>query len=147
VKNNKNNCFLFINNKKKDLCEYYNFEKSNEEILIVKLIETKTISDMSFMFNKCESLSFIPNFSNWNTDEVRDMKHMFNDCISLQFLPDISKWETNNVEDMKYMFFNCKNLLSLPEISNWKTSKVNPQSPCKRKLLLLKLIINKFLIK
>ena len=124
VKNNKNNCLLFINNKKKDLCEYYNFEKSNEEILIVKLIETKTISDMSFMFNKCESLYFLPNFENWNTDEVTDMKYMFCECISLQSLPDISKWNTINVEDMKYMFYNCKNLLSLPDISNWKTSKV-----------------------
>jgi hypothetical protein len=73
VKNNRNNCFLFINNKKKDLCEYYNFEKNNEEILIVKLIEIKTITDMSFMFCKCETLSFVPNMWNWNTDEVIDI--------------------------------------------------------------------------
>ena len=140
VKNNKNNCFLIINNKKKDLCEYYNFEKNNEEILLVKLIETKTISDMSFMFSKCESLSFIPNFSNWNTDEVKDMKYMFNECSSLQSLQDISKWETKNVEDMKYMFFKCKNLLSLPDISNWNTSNVTDMSFMFANCLLLEFI-------
>ena len=140
VKNNKNNCFLFVNNKKKDLCEYYNFEKNFEEVLIVKLIETKTISDMSFMFSECESLSFVPNFSNWNTDEVIDMKYMFYDCISLQSLPDISKWNTNNIEDMKYMFFNCKNLLSLPDISNWNTSNVTDMSYMFANCQLLKLM-------
>ena len=128
VKNNKNNCFLFINNKKKDLCEYYNCEKDNEEILIIKLIETKKIFDMSFMFCNCESLYFVPNFSNWYTDDVTDMKYMFYECISLKSIPDISKWNTCNVIDMKFMFFNCQNLLSLPDISKWDTSKVTDMS-------------------
>ena len=124
VKNNKNNCFIFINNKKKDLSEFYYFDKINEEILIIKLVETKTISDMSFMFCQCDSLYYVPNFSNWCMDDVTDMKYMFCNCFSLKSISDISKWNTSNVSDMQFMFFNCRNLTSLPDISNWKTSKV-----------------------
>ena len=50
VKNNKNNCFILINNKRCEICEYYDInEKENKRNLIIKFIENKNITDISFM--------------------------------------------------------------------------------------------------
>ena len=42
---------------------------------------------------------------------------MFNKCTSLSNLPDISKCNANNVTNMSGMFNNCKSLSSLHDIS------------------------------
>ena len=52
------------------------------------------------------------------------MSYMFYNCSSLSFLPDISKWNTNNVNDMKGIFSECKSLESLPDISKWNSNKI-----------------------
>ena len=39
------------------------------------------------------------------------MSSMFNKCSSLSSLPDISKWNTNNVTDMNHMFYGCSNMI------------------------------------
>ena len=51
VNNNKYNCYLLINNKKMELCEYYlNQEKNEENEITVKLIKEKILKDISCMF-------------------------------------------------------------------------------------------------
>ena len=42
------------------------------------------------------------------------MSYMFNRCKSLSSLPDISKWNTKNVNHMSYMFLGCKSNLNIP---------------------------------
>jgi len=32
---------------------------------------------------------------------------MFAGCTSLIYLPDISNWNTQNITNMKYLFYNC----------------------------------------
>ena len=64
----------------------------------------------------------LPNISNWNTNNVTNMSYMFSYCKSLTSLPDISNWNTNNVTNMSYMFYNCESLTSLPDISNWNVT-------------------------
>ena len=59
VKNNKKNCYLLINNKKKELCEYYKLEEERENLKI-KLIENKIINNMSYTFSECKSLLSLP---------------------------------------------------------------------------------------
>ena len=57
VKINKDNCFLLINEKKYELCEFYDFEnETNSETLEVNLIEIIKINNMSFMFCECNNL-------------------------------------------------------------------------------------------
>ena len=85
---------------------------------------TNNITDMSYMFYKCESLSSLPDISKWNTKNVTNMSYMFCNCTSLNGLPDLSKWNTNNVTNMSYMFCNCTSLNSLPDISKWNTNIV-----------------------
>ena len=43
--------------------------------------------------------------------KVSNMIGMFAGCKSLSFLPDISKWNTNNVSDMRNMFEDCLNII------------------------------------
>jgi len=70
---------------------------------------------MSFMFNYCSSLSFLPDISKWNTNNATDNSYMFNYCKSL-FLPDISKWNVYNVTKISFMFNYYISLSSLPDI-------------------------------
>ena len=62
----------------------------------------------------CSSLTYLPDISKWNTNNVTNMYGIFGGCSSLAFLPDISKWNTNNITNMSYMFYNCKDGLNIP---------------------------------
>jgi surface protein len=76
--------------------------------------DTSNVSDMSFMFSECASLSSIPFF---DTSNVSDMSHMFEFCYSLTSIPF---FDTSNVSNMSFMFYKCKLLISIPffDISN-----------------------------
>ena len=51
---------------------------------------------------------------------LNNIKCMFYNCSLLTYLPDISKWETDNIIETDYLFANCSSLISIPEISKWK---------------------------
>ena len=53
----------------------------------------------------------------YNFDNITDLSYMFNECESLISLPDISNLNTSNVTNMNNMFYGCKSLISLPDIS------------------------------
>ena len=85
---------------------------------------TNDVNDMSQLFYGCKSLISLPDISKWNTDKVIDMSYMFFFCDSLESLPDISIWNTKQVQDISHMFGNCSSLLSIPDISKWNTINV-----------------------
>ena len=110
-------------------------------------LDTSKVTDMSAMFDECESLTNldISNFdtsqvtnmynmfvncykltnldvSHFNTSQVTDMTGMFADCYGLTSL-DVSHWDTSHVTDMSWMFSGCYNLTSL-DVSHWDTSHV-----------------------
>ena len=82
IENNKNNCKIIIDNKEQELIEYLKINK-NEKILKIKLKEIKSITNMSCMFDGCNSLTSLPDISNWNTNNVTDMSGIFCRCNSL----------------------------------------------------------------
>ena len=125
VEINKYNCYLIIDCQQKELCSLLKLNKNQKEknSLKISLIETKTITNISNMFNGCNSLKSLPDFSEWNTNKITDMSYMFNNCNSLELLPDISKWDIRNVINMSYMFSNCSSLKSIPDIDNWQLNK------------------------
>ena len=94
----------------------------------VSMWDTSNISNMSYLFNYCKSLTSLPDISKWITSNVTDMRGMFLDCESVASLPDISNWDTTNVTNMSNMFSGCKSLLSLPDISKWNTNNVTDMS-------------------
>jgi hypothetical protein len=42
---------------------------------------------MSYLFNECYSLAFIPNINKWNFRKVRKKEGMFKSCLSLCNIP------------------------------------------------------------
>ena len=126
VKNNRRKCKIIIDKKEFNLKTYVdiNVNQLNNGIFEIKLKGIKKVTNMSYMFYNCESLSSLPNISKWKTQNVTDMKFMFYNCTSLSTLSDISKWNTLNVINMSEMFSYCYSLSSLPEISKWNTQNV-----------------------
>ena len=120
-------------------------EVKNYEVVASKY---EDMTDMSYMFNGCESLTSI-DFSEWDASNVTTMRSMFNGCTSLTSVTfgdnfdtskvtdmsdmfyfcsgltslDLSNFDTSNVTDMSWMFYNCSGLTSL-DLSNFNTSKV-----------------------
>ena len=72
VENNKNKCKILINNKIQDIIEYINIndiidlKKYDDNILLIKLIETSKIIKMNSMFSDCKSLISLPDISFWD---------------------------------------------------------------------------------
>ena len=125
VEKNRNLCKMIINNKEYKIERRYYIKNYNHNILKLKLKGFNNITDMSYIFNECSSLSSLPDISKLNTDNVIDMCGMFNGCSSLTSLPDISKWNTNKVISMSYIFNGCSSLSSLPDISKWNIDNIN----------------------
>ena len=123
IGNNIDKVKLIINGKEIELCEKINIEDfiiNGKLEIIIKQI--KPITDMSYMFNYCNSLSFITNISNLDTSKVTNMQSMFSGC---EFIPNISNWDTSKVTNMQLMFSGCK---YIPDISKFNTSNVKDMS-------------------
>ena len=131
ISKNMHKCKIIFKSKEFDLKEYFNdidHNYNNKTLFNFKLKGINNITDMSHMFNGCNSLNYLPDLSSWNTSNIYDMSFMFSSCHSLLSLPDISKWNTSNVNSMRQMFYECNLLKSLPDISKWNTSNVNDMS-------------------
>ena len=119
VANNKNKCKYIYEDKQYELTQKFdltNYDKS-KDILEIKLIDIKNITNMTYLFYYCDSLVDVPDISDWNTSNITNMSYIFCHCKSLISLPDISKWNTSNVNYMQCIFWNCVSLISLPNIS------------------------------
>ena len=81
------------------------------EIENISYLNTSEMTDMSYMFYRCEKLQSL-DLSSFNTEMVETMRAMFSDCPKLQSL-DLSNFNTEKVTDMSYMFNNCSKLQSL----------------------------------
>ena len=139
VNNNKENCFLIINEKIMELSRYINlsdiYDTFNQIInwplrLDIKLIEqkNKVMNNISFMFYGINTLLSSSDFSEFETINITKMSYMFYNCSLFTQLPDISKFNTKNVTDMSYMFYNCSSLTQLPDISKFNTKNVTDMS-------------------
>ena len=93
INNNKDKCYLIIEEKKYDLIEYLLIKdiKTKGKNIEIKLKGFNRISDMSYMFYDCSSIFSLPNISKWNTSNITNMSYMFSNCSFLFSLPDISK--------------------------------------------------------
>ena len=116
VKNNKNKCKMIINKKESELMEEFNI--NNEKIIEIKLIKIAIITDMSYMFYGCSSLSSLSDISKWNTNNVTNMNSMFHGCSSLSYLPDIRYYiiKSGEVYKKNRIFYECFSLINLRDI-------------------------------
>ena len=126
INNNIHKCKVLYDNEEYDLNAYFQDIKpsyNNQDEFTIKL-KINNITNMSFIFNKCNSFSSLPDLSKWNTSNVISMNSLFCECESLTTLSDISELDTSNVIYMNSMFCECNSLSSLPDISKWNTSNV-----------------------
>ena len=115
----KENCEIYLNNKRIDFCYQYKFGKENKNE--IKIVSKTPLKSTNWMFFNCSSLTSL-NLSNFNTNNVTNMVAMFCDCSSLTSL-NLSNFNTNNVTNMEYMFYYCSSLISL-NLSNFNTNNV-----------------------
>ena len=112
--------------------EYLNTEKvtdmsymfsncSSLTSLDVTHFNTANVTNMWYMFSRCSALLSL-NVTNFNTANVTNMRNMFSSCSSLTSL-DVSHFNTANVTNMSYMFSNCVALTSL-DVTNFDTANV-----------------------
>ena len=138
VKKNKGKCKIIINNTQQELYQYLDTKNLNGiKSIEIKLIEIKTITDMSKMFSNCIWLYSLPDISKWDMSLVTNMSFMFSCCLSLANFEGISKWDISNVTDISYMFWGCSTFKMIPDISNWNTSSVVDMSYMFNRCLLL----------
>ena len=57
VENNKNKCKMIIDNKEYEISEIYDVKSNNNNKLNIKINGINNITDMSYMFNDCLSLT------------------------------------------------------------------------------------------
>ena len=100
-------------------------ETSLEAIDFGGCFDTSNVTDMSWMFFDCSSLTEL-DVSGFDTSNVTDMSNMFAGCSSLTEL-DLSGFDTSNVTDMSYMFCFCESLTEL-DLSGFDTSNVTDMS-------------------
>ena len=72
---------------------------------------------MSYLFQGCKSLLFLPDISKWGTEKLVDVSSMFYKCSALSNVPDLSKWnDKSQIEKNDNIFEECYNLINLPKI-------------------------------
>ena len=129
--NNKENCFLIINEKIMDLNhtiklnDIFDIIPNNYPIkLDVRLIERKrkVMTNWTSMFNNISTITSKSNFDGYDSSNITSFRKMFYNCKLIEYIPDISKLNTKSAKDMSYMFFNCSSLKELPDISKWNTN-------------------------
>ena len=129
--NNKENCFLIINEKIMDLNhtiklnDIFDIIPNNYPIkLDVRLIERKrkVMTNWTSMFNSISTITSKSNFDGYDSSNITSFRKMFYNCKLIEYIPDISKLNTKSAKDMSYMFFNCSSLKELPDISKWNTN-------------------------
>ena len=76
----------------------------------IPLIDTSSVTTMSYMFSFCHALTSLPAL---NTSNVKKMESMFSNCINLTTIPAL---DTSKVMNMYRMFNTCTKLTSLPAL-------------------------------
>ncbi len=87
----------------------------------IENLDTSKVTNMSFMFYFCDSLTEL-DLSSFDTSNVTNMQSMFNSCWNLNKI-NISSFNTSNVTNMYLMFAYCWNLTEI-DVSGFDTNKV-----------------------
>lgn len=99
----------------------YAFYSYRGESLDLSRFDTSNVTNMSYMFNACNSITSL-DLRSFNTEQVTTMLQMFYGCVALENL-DISSFRTPALTTMQQMFYNCKKLKAL-DFSGFNTEKV-----------------------
>lgn len=77
---------------------------------IPSIFDFSNVTNMSYMFSYCSSLTSVPLF---NTSNVTNMENAFRNTESLNSIP---QFDTSNVKYMSYLFY-YSNIVTIPELN------------------------------
>lgn len=86
-------------------------------------LDTSKVTNLSYMFSGCSSLTELVGLDSWDTSAVEDMTRLFSSCKSLQDLFGASSFDTSHVISMSGMFDGCSSLESL-DVSGFDTGRL-----------------------
>ena len=86
--------------------------------------KSKSIEDISFMFQNCENLEIINELKFKDSKSIKYMNGVFAGCSKLKDFQAIKNWNTESVKEMIGMFKDCKNLGTIYDLSNCNMSNV-----------------------
>lgn len=125
---NHKSIYQYVPNNKDELADAIRkiiaeFDKENDEVINLNVINTAKIKDMSWLFHDREfrKMSIYFDMSEWDVSNVTTMEYMFDGANYTGEHGDISNWDVSNVEDMSNMFRSCN---YNGDISNWDVSNV-----------------------
>ncbi|MBQ2409267.1 MAG: BspA family leucine-rich repeat surface protein, partial [Bacilli bacterium] len=102
-------------------------EDSNSYSSLIEVFDlnTKELTDCSYMFGKCCNVKNIRAY--WNTSNVTNIRAMFYRCNNLTSL-DVSNWDTSSVTNMSGIFsggdLSDTSLIEIVGLETWDTSSV-----------------------
>lgn len=113
---------VVANSDARNLFRFIGYGVENQEVTITGLenLETRLVTNMSYMFRECKAQQL--NLNTFDTSNVTSLQNMFYNCSNLEVL-DLNNWNTSNVTNLFSTFQGCTNLTTL-EVSEWDTSKV-----------------------
>jgi len=71
----------------------------------------KAFGNINFIFENCKSLTSLPDFSKCYIGQAMNI---FMDCISLSYIPNYPNWETIKFPENS-SYFNCFSLINIPK--------------------------------
>ena len=98
--------FTYYNNSKEEINR--NILKMNEKVKMINVIIDEKIISFINLFRDSKNISSIT-FKKFVRNNIRDMSFMFDKCESLKEL-NFNSFNTSNVTNMLYMFSGCSKL-------------------------------------
>lgn len=96
------------------------FACTNLKITATDIPDFSAVTNMTAMFQYCQSLDTVPNMNQWDVSNVQSFVETFSDARN--FNENIGNWNISNVTNMYCMFTGA--LLFNQDIGNWNTSNV-----------------------
>ena len=70
----------------------------------IEYLDVSQVSNFSYFFNNCISLTDVGNIKKWNTSKAIDMSYMFSGTNISKL--DLGEWDTSKVINMNEMFYS-----------------------------------------
>ena len=115
----RDNCEIFIDNKKIKFDFIYKFPKEGHYTITIQC--KNPLKNINYLFSYCIFLKSI-DFSNFISGNLLNMNSLFANCTSLQTI-FFGNFNSINVVDMNRLFYQCTNLKNL-DLSSLKTDNV-----------------------
>jgi surface protein len=97
----------------------------NIKSIDTSMLDTSAVTDMSYMFAGCSSLSNVDGLANWDVSETTDMRWLFDHCTHLVNIDGLANWDVSNVTETEEMFCCCDKITDFSALAKWNVGWVS----------------------